>query len=33
MPRRLLWFLALWACGVALVTVLGLLLRWAMRGV
>lgn len=33
MPRRLLWFVALWAGGVALVTVLGLLLRWAMRGV
>ncbi len=33
MPRRVLWFVALWAGGVAAVTVVGLLLRLAMRGV
>lgn len=31
--RRLLWFVALWAGGVAAVAVLGLVIRWAMRWV
>lgn len=33
MPRRLLWFVALWAGGVAAVGVVGLVLRLVMRGV
>jgi Protein of unknown function (DUF2474) len=32
MARRLLWFVALWAGGVAAVGAVAALLRWAMPG-
>lgn len=30
--RRLLWFVGLWAAGVAVLGAVGLLVRWALHG-
>lgn len=31
MPRRVLWFVALWTAGVLAVGTVGLVIRWMMR--